>query len=241
MSASISPGDTTAPAVPSPLLRRSAVTVAVLRYVVPIAAIPLIPFLIRDGRLELLVFLRPQKEFLILAGATLARTGAPSALAIFAAYVPLMVVAIWAFFLVGRIFRPALDAGEAPRWLTRILPPEQLAVGRRVLARRGPAIAIMGRIAALPPTIMAAAAGASDVDARRYLGADLLGALASFTLMMGAGWLLGDAYDEYGVWITVAGVGVLIALIVLLTRWIRRESEADAQEQAQTQAQTQSD
>jgi hypothetical protein len=29
------------------------------------------------------------------------------------------------------------------------------------------------------------------------------------------------------VWITVAGVVVLLALIVLLTRWIRRESEAE--------------
>jgi membrane protein DedA with SNARE-associated domain len=96
-----------------------------------------------------------------------------------------------------------------------------------VLARRGPTIAVLGRIAALPPTIMAAAAGASDVDARRYLAADLFGALASFSLMLGAGWLLGDAYDEYGVWITVAGVIVLLGLIVLLTRWIRRETEAD--------------
>jgi membrane protein DedA with SNARE-associated domain len=226
MSASTSPGDTV-PLAPSALLRRSAIGVAVLRYAIPLAAIPLIPFLIRDGRLELLVLLRPQKEFLILSGATLARTGTPTVLAILAAYIPFMIVAIWAFFIVGRIFRPALDAGEAPRWLTRILPPEQLAVGRRVLARRGPAIAIMGRIAALPPTIMAAAAGASDVDARRYLGADLLGAIVSFALMMGAGWLLGDAYDEYGVWITVAGVIVLLALIVLLTRWIRRESEAE--------------
>jgi membrane protein DedA with SNARE-associated domain len=215
----------TAGPVVSPLLRRSAITVAVLRYAVPLAAIPLIPFLIRDDRLALLVLLRPQKEFLILAGAVLARTGSPSAASILAAYVPFMVVAIWAFFLVGRIFRPALDAGEAPRWLTRMLPAEQLDVGRKVLARRGPVIAIMGRIAALPPTIMAAAAGASDVDARRYLGADLVGALVSFTLMLGAGWALGDAYDEYGVWITVAGVVVLIALIVLLTRWVRSEAE----------------
>jgi membrane protein DedA with SNARE-associated domain len=211
----------------SPLVRRSAVGVAILRYAVPLAAIPLIPFLISDGRLTLLVLLRPQKEFLILAGATLARTGTPSMLAILAAYVPFMVVAIWAFFIVGRIFRPALDAGEAPKWLTRMLPAEQLAVGRRVLARRGPTIAIMGRIAALPPTIMAAAAGASDVDARRYLAADLVGAMASFALMLGAGWLLGDAYDEYGVWITVAGVGVLIALVVLLTRWVRSEAERE--------------
>jgi len=213
--------------VPSPLLRRVAVGVAVARYAIPLAVIPAIPFLIARGELALLVLLRPQKEFLILAAAQLARTGAPSVALLFAAYVPLMIVAIWAFFVVGRVFRPALDAGEAPRWLTRILPAEQLDLGRRVIARRGPLIAVMGRLAALPPTIMAAAAGASDVDGRRYLAADLLGALGSFALMVGAGLALGDAYDEYGIWVTVAGVVVLLALIVLITRWVRREAERD--------------
>jgi membrane protein DedA with SNARE-associated domain len=213
-----------AAAVPSPLLRRVAIGVAVARYAIPLAVIPAIPFLIARGDLALLVLLRPQKEFLILAAAQLARTGAPSVALLLAAYVPLMIVAIWAFFVVGRVFRPALDAGEAPRWLTRILPPEQLDIGRRVLARRGPLIAVMGRMAALPPTIMAAAAGASDVDGRRYLAADLVGALGSFALMVGAGLALGDAYDEYGIWVTVAGIAVLVALIWLITTWVRREA-----------------
>jgi len=218
----------TTDAVPSPLLRRIAVSVAVLRYAIPLAVIPAIPFLISRGELALLVLLRPQKEFLILAAAQLARTGAPSVALLLAAYVPLMIVAVWAFFIVGRVFRPALDAGEAPRWLTRILPPQQLDVGRRVIARRGPLIAIMGRMAALPPTIMAAAAGASDVNGRRYLAADLVGALGSFALMVGAGLALGDAYDEYGIWVTVAGVIILIALIALITSWVRREAERDS-------------
>jgi membrane protein DedA with SNARE-associated domain len=215
-------------AVPSLGLRRLAVGVAVLRYVVPIAVIPFIPLLISRSQLALLVLLRPQKEFLILAAAQLARTGVPSIPLLLAAYVPFMVVAVWAFFLVGRIFRPALDAGEAPRWLTRILPAEQLDVARRVIARRGPAIAVLGRMAALPPTIMAAAAGASDVDGRRYLAADLVGAFASFALMVGAGLLLGDAYEEYGWSVTVAGVVVLLGLIVLITRWFQNEAAKDA-------------
>ncbi len=211
----------------SPLLRRTVVAIAVLRYAIPIAAIPAIPFLIAADRLGLLVLLRPQKEFLLLAGAALARTGVPTAATLFAAYAPMMIGAVWAFFALGRMFRPALDAGEAPRWLTRILPPEQLGVARRVLARRGPAIAVLGRLAALPPTIMAAAAGASDVDGRRYLAADLIGALGSFALMVGLGVALGDAYDRYGVWITVAGLIVLAGLVVLLTRWVQREAAAD--------------
>lgn len=213
---------------PSPLVRRVAVGVAIARYAVPLAVIPAIPFLIARGELALLVLLRPQKEFLLLSAAQLARTGAPSIPLLLAAYVPFMVMAVWAFFIVGRIFRPALDAGEAPRWLTRILPAEQLDLGRRVLARRGPLIAVMGRLAALPPTIMAAAAGASDVDGRRYLAADLVGAFASFGLMVVAGLVLGEAYEDYGIWITVAGVVVLVALIALITRWVRNEAERDA-------------
>ena len=212
---------------PSPLVRRVAVGIAVARYVVPLAVIPAIPFLIARGELALLVLLRPQKEFLLLSAAQLARTGAPSIPLLLAAYVPFMVVAVWAFFVVGRIFRPALDAGEAPRWLTRILPAQQLELGRKVLARRGPLIAVMGRLAALPPTIMAAAAGASDVDGRRYLAADLVGAFGSFALMVGAGLVLGEAYEDYGIWITVAGVVVLVALIALITRWVRNEAERD--------------
>jgi membrane protein DedA with SNARE-associated domain len=220
------PSDATGAATPPPpLLQRVAIGVAIARYAIPLAVIPAIPFLIARGELALLVLLRPQKEFLLLAAAQLARTGAPSVALLFAAYVPLMIVAVWAFFIVGRIFRPALDAGEAPRWLTRILPPQQLDVGRRVIARRGPLIAVMGRMAALPPTIMAAAAGASDVHGPRYLVADLVGALGSFALMVGAGLVLGEAYDEYGIWITVAGIGVLVALIALITRWVRSEAE----------------
>ena len=215
---------TGAAAPPPALLQRVAIGVAIARYAIPLAVIPAIPFLIARGELALLVLLRPQKEFLLLAAAQLARTGAPSVALLFAAYVPLMIVAVWAFFVVGRMFRPALDDGEAPRWLTRLLPPQQLDVARRVLARRGPLIAVMGRMAALPPTIMAAAAGASDVDGRRYLAADLVGALGSFALMVGAGLVLGEAYDEYGIWITVAGLMVLVALIALITRWVRNEA-----------------
>jgi membrane protein DedA with SNARE-associated domain len=222
------PTGATGATAPPRLLQRVAIGVAVARYAIPLAVIPAIPFLIARGELALLVLLRPQKEFLLLASAQLARTGAPSVALLFAAYVPLMIVAVWAFFIVGRMFRPALDAGEAPRWLTRILPPAQLDVGRRVIARRGPLIAVMGRMAALPPTIMAAAAGASDVNGPRYLVADVVGALGSFALMVGAGLVLGEAYDEYGIWITVAGLAVLVALIALITRWVRNEAARDA-------------
>jgi hypothetical protein len=37
--------------------------------------------------------------------------------------------------------------------------------------------------------------------------------------------VLGEAYAEYGIWITVAGVVVLVALVALITRWVRNEAE----------------
>jgi len=197
----------------------------VLRYAIPLAAIPLIPVLIVD-RVALLVLLRPQKEFLLLGGGQLRVLGTPSVGLLFAAYVPLMIVAVWAFFAVGRAYGPALRAGEGPAWLQRAIPTRQLVVAQRVLAKHGPVIAVLGRVAALPPTVLAAAAGVSDVDARRYLVADLLGALLGFAVAVGAGYTLGRAYERGGVWLTVAGLAVFVAMIVLLTAWIRREAAA---------------
>ncbi len=54
---------------------------------------------------------------------------------------------------------------------------------------------------------------------------DVVGALDSFALMVGAGLVLGEAYDEYGIWITVAG---LIVLVTPITRWVRNEAARDA-------------
>lgn len=209
---------------PSAGWRRFVVSVAVLRYVIPLLAIPLIPVLVVD-RVPLLVLLRPQKEFLLLGGAQLRLFGEPGVGLLFAAYLPLMLVAVWAFFAVGRIYGPALRAGRGPRWLRRALPPDQLEVAQRVLARRGPLIAVLGRVAALPPTLLAAAAGGSDVSTRRYLVADAVGAVAGFAITVTVGYGLGRAYETGGVWITIAGVVLFLGLVLLMTRWLRAEGE----------------
>lgn len=205
--------------------RRFAVTVAIARYVIPILAIGLIPVLISD-RLPLLVLLRPTKDLLLLGGGQYRVLGAPAPLLLFAAYVPMMIVAVWAFFLVGRAYRPALRAGTGPEWLNRTIPPRQLEVAQAVLAKRGPSIAILGRLAALPPTVLAAAAGLSDVDARRYLVADTIGGIAAFGLTVGIGYGLGRAYEDGGVWVTAIGVALFFGLITVLTRWLRAEAAA---------------
>ena len=212
------------PAEVSSAVRRVAVTLAVVRYAIPLAAVPLIPFLIRD-HLVLLVLLRPQKEFLLLGGGVARVQGAPSPWGLLAAYVPLMVFGVWAFFVVGRAYGVRLRQGTGPRWLHRILRPAQIELAQRVLTRRGPAIAVLGRLAAFPPTVLAAAAGVSDVPARRYLAADAAGALLAFAMTIGAGYALGEAWRQGGVWLTAAGLAVFVALVALLTAWVRRDAQ----------------
>ena len=215
-------------------LKRAAVAVAIVRYVVPLAAVPLIPLLVLPERLSpssitLLVLLRPQKEFLLLAGGTFNARGWPDPWVVLAAYTPFMVVAVWAFFVVGRAYRDVLGSPDAPRWLARMAPPERVALARRVLEHHGPAIAFLGRLAALPPTILAAVAGASRVSARAYLGADLVGALAAFGLTLGAGYALGETLERGGVALTAAGVVLFVAFVALLTRWIRAAAREGAE------------
>jgi membrane protein DedA with SNARE-associated domain len=209
----------------SPGLRRLALAVVVGRYVIVLGVLPAIPFLIAQERIALLVLVRPTKEWLLLAGAFVRVQGEPAIWLLFAAFVPLMLVVVWFFFLAGRAYQDLLRDGTGPRWLRRLLPPAKLELAQRVLVRRGPMIAVLGRLAAMPPTLMAAAAGISDISPRRYLAADLVGAVTSFGAVVAAGYGLGETYERGGPWLTALGVGLFVTLIVLMTRWIRREAE----------------
>lgn len=210
----------------SPWWRRLALAVVVLRFAIPLAAVPLIPFLITND-IALLVLLRPQKEFLLVGGGQTRYLGEPGVLPLLLAYLPLGVFAVTAFFVVGRAYRQVLTEASGPGWLHRAIPPHQLELAQRVLARRGPVIALIGRIAAMPPTVLAAAAGTSEVSARRYLLADGIGALLAFALVVTVGLGLGRAYEEGGVWLTVVGVALFVAMIGMVTWWIRREAQRD--------------
>jgi membrane protein DedA with SNARE-associated domain len=65
------------------------------------------------------------------------------------------------------------------------------------------------------------AAGAAEVPTRRFRLADTAGAVLSAAVLLGAGYGLGEAYDEAGPWLTAAGVAVLAAVVVLLGRSLR--------------------
>lgn len=208
--------------------RRGLLIAGIARYLVPILAIPLAPVLFPD-QMVLLTLLRPGKEVLLAVGG-LYRTnadGTPDLLLVFLAYLPLMVGAVWAFFWLGRAWQDELEADEGPEWLNRVIPPETFARLRRLLEERGPAFAFIGRVMALPPTIMAAAAGTSEVDTRRYLVADFLGAIASFAVTVYAGWWLGEAYERGGWWFLGLAVAGLFVLVAWGTAWLNREPEPE--------------
>lgn len=209
--------------------RRPLLWAAIARYVIPILAIPLAPALIPDD-MPLLTLIRPGKEILLAAGGIYRSNGngEPNLLLLLLAFLPLMVGGVWVFFALGRAWQRELTSGQGPGWLERLVPQDVLHQLQRLLEARGPMLAFLGRIAALPPTIMAAAAGTSTVDSRAYLIADFIGAIASFAITVGAGWVLGEAYERGGIWLTVGGVALLVVIIAWATNWLRREPELDA-------------
>lgn len=201
----------------------------IARYVIPIAAIPLVPLWFPDRMVEL-TLLRPGKEILLAAGGVYRTNGngEPDLLLLFLAFLPLMLFSVWGFFWLGRAWQYELEHGEGPSWLSRAVPPEDFARLQRLLERRGPAFAFLGRVAALPPTVMAAAAGTSNVDSRAYLVADFLGAIASFASTVWIGWWLGEAYERGGTWFLVVAVIGVFVLMSWGTAWLRREPDPDS-------------
>lgn len=206
--------------------RRPLLALSGLRYLVPILALPLVPVLTPDD-VGLLTLLRPGKEILLLAGGLTRTQQTPGVLVAFLAYLPLMVGGVWAFFGLGRAYAHDLRTGDGPAWLTHAVPPDRLEVAQRVLTRRGPAVAVIGRVAALPPTVVAAAAGVSDVRMRTFLAADLVGAVVSFGVVFGVGVALGEAYERGGPWLTGAGLALVVVAVLVVSRWLQAEAERE--------------
>jgi membrane protein DedA with SNARE-associated domain len=171
-----------------------------------------------------LAFLRPTKEVL-LAGGFLVRRGDVALVSLVLALIPLMIVGVWLFFLLGRLWSPEIQEGKGlPGWAERILPEKRIEALCQVLQERGAAVVFLGRLAVFPSTLLAAAAGASGMDTRRFLVADGLGGLASIAEVVGAGYLLGHAYQDGKRWVTVVGVVVLLGLLIAMGRWLKGQS-----------------
>lgn len=180
-----------------------------LRLVVAIVAIPLAPFLYRDHFL-LLVLMRPTKE-VFLAGGFLARQGDVAIWALVLAAIPLSIFGVWLFFFLGRAYRREIKNDSLSGMAGRILTPERVKRFQDALDRRGPRLIFLGRLAAMSSAAVAAAAGAADMQTRKFLLVDLAGGLVSIVYTAAAGHVLGAAYERAGPWLTALGAVALVA------------------------------
>ena len=203
-------------------MRTGLLVAAAARGVLGLVAIPLAPALYRE-HFVVLVLLRPTKEVL-LAGGFLVRQGDVALLPIGAAAVPLALLGVWHLFVLGRAYAGEIERGDGlPGWAQRWMPNDRIRQMGRVLDRKGGRVIVLGRLAAFPSALLGAAAGATRMKPRAFLPADLAGCALSVVEVIGAGYVLGEAYDEAGPWITAIGVAVLLLVLVLVGRWLRRE------------------
>lgn len=179
-------------------------------------ALPLAPFLYRHHFL-VLVFLRPSMGVL-LAGSILARQGHISLVAMVCAAVPLQLVAVWLYFLLGDAWQDEIDKDdELPFFATRLLQPKQVKRLRRTLRDHGPRIVVLARFAIFPVGLLAATAGASDMAPREFFPADGAGLFVAAGLVVGIGYGLGVSREEVSPWLIAVGVVGLVVVSGLLT------------------------
>ena len=201
-------------------LRTALMWLAAIRFLISVVAIPLAPFLYRE-HFVVLVLMRPTKEVLLAAG-FLIKAGKVGLLPVVAAALPLMVLGVWLFYYLGRAFRDEITEGELPGVAGRILSPEKVKKIKKVLDKKGSRLIVLGRLAAFPSTIAATAAGAGRMTPREFLPYDAAGAAASIALAIGAGYALGQAYEEASPVLSVVGVMALAVGAILLGRYLKR-------------------
>lgn len=193
---------------------------AAVRAVIGGVAVLAAPFL-WEHHFSLLALLRPTKEVL-LAGGYLAKVGDVSLPVIVLAALPILLPGVWIFYFLGRAFADEIDDCDLPGIAGRLLPPERIQKMQKVIEKRGTRVVFMGRLAAMPSSLLAAAAGSSEMPMRKFLIVDTLGGLVALAEVLAAGWMLGDMYERAGPWLAALGFVVLAVLVVLFGRWLKK-------------------
>jgi membrane protein DedA with SNARE-associated domain len=202
--------------------KRALLWLAAIRTIAALVALGLLPVLYRHGFL-VLVALRPSLGILLL-GAILARQGGTSLWAMLVIAVPLQVLIVWLYFLLGRAWQSEIDSDDKLPFVTaRLLRRGQIRRVREALEEHGARLVALARFAIFPTGLLAATAGASGMKPARYFPADGLAFAAAAGLVVGAGYGLGLAERQSDVWLTVIGAVGLVAISSLLTWYVRRE------------------
>lgn len=211
----------------SPEKKKVLLVLAGIRGVVAVAAIFLAKFLYEDNFL-LLTLMRPTKE-VFLAGAFLAKQNDdPSLLLkVLAAGLPLSIAGVWLSYYLGRMYSDEICNEKLPGLAGRILPVKRIRKMEKVLEKKGPRLVFLGRLAAFPSSVIGATAGSSDMESKKFLPADGLGALVAIVEVTSLGYALGSFFDKDDPatsW-TITGVAVVatFGLLFLLGRYLKRE------------------
>ena len=211
----------------SPRLKTALIWLAGARVLLSIAAILSAKWLYKEHFIWLVV-MRPTKE-VMLAGAFLARRREDPALLlqIALATIPLSILGVWHFYYLGRLNSRELAEGSLPGPAKRMFPKNKFNRLQRVLKKKGQRVVFLGRLAAFPSSMLAAAAGSSEVRLRRFVRADLLGAAAAMVEVMGIGYLLGHIFKPdhpQTSWIlTGVGVATLFILMFIIGRQLTKD------------------
>lgn len=191
-------------------------------------AIPLAPFLYKEHFLWLVV-LRPTKEVL-LAGTLLALDAKTESLILqmLAAAIPLSIFGVWHFYYLGKAWSEEIKRGRLGSLAGRVLPPKRIKEMHKVLKKKGPRLVFMGRLATFPSTILATAAGSSEMKSRKFLPSDGVGAMASIAEVLLAALAihaLGDEFEnDVKLFIKFAGAGVFLLAAFLFGRYLKKHT-----------------
>ncbi|MBO0813651.1 MAG: VTT domain-containing protein [Actinobacteria bacterium] len=202
--------------------KRALLWLAAVRTIAALAALALLPVLYKHDFLAL-VALRPSLGILLL-GAILARQGGTSLWAMLVVAVPLQVLIVWLYFLLGRAWQSELDSDDKLPFVTaRLLRRNQVRRIREALKAHGTRLVALARFAIFPTGLLAATAGAAGMKPAQYFPADGLAFAAAAGLVVGAGYGLSLAQEESDLWLTVIGAIGLVAMSGLLTWYVRRQ------------------
>ncbi|HZG94694.1 MAG TPA: VTT domain-containing protein [Mycobacteriales bacterium] len=208
----------------SPRTRTVLLWLAGIRVALALLAVPIAPLVYRDNFL-LLVLIRPSKEVVLAAG-FLFRQGELPLWAVVLAALPLHVLGIWQFFYLGRAFEPEIRAHALKPPASRLLPQKRIDKLDHLLEHKGDRLVFFGRLAAFPAMFLAAAAGSSRADERRFLLHDGAGALLGLAELLALGYLLGTAYRREGATFALLGAGVVLVALAVLGRLLARDKRA---------------
>jgi membrane protein DedA with SNARE-associated domain len=200
---------------------------AAVRTIAALVALPLLPVLYEHDFL-VLVALRPSLGVLLL-GAILARQGGMSLWAMLLIAIPLQLLIVWLYFLIGRVWESDIHSDDSlPFFTARLLQRNQVRRLREALQAHGSRLVVLARFAIFPTGLLAATAGAAGMKPARYFPADGLAFATAAGLVVGAGYGLGLAQRQSDLWLTIIGTAGLIAISGMLTWYVRRNPKQES-------------